>query len=1005
VGSLPRPTDGDFDLSRVIAQQTAAGISVVNDGEWTRDNYIADIITRIHGLRGGDDDCDKGEKCKPCYPMPLAEDMKDVPQYATRFTGGNGLITLNPKRQAVSDLACVAHPRYIAQSVNPSVQPFVEALRKSGVDTSDAFFSVPSPGTLALFCADLFFKDHAAYVQALGEALAGEFEQIAASGLQLQVDCPDLAMGRHTRWSDLSDEQFLQVAKTNIDALNTALQNVPVEQIRVHVCWGNYAGPHHKDLPADLVWPLLGQLKAKYLLVEGANARHSNDIAAFERAVKNGNFKPHQVVVPGLLDTKTACVENPQMIAATLLRYARAAGHPSRVMGATDCGFASTAKSTAVTADIAWMKFRSLSEGARLATNLIIEQAAPVPCRAPTFQSTPFRVAILCAPEDSKYAYGLAEALQAIRAHSVEVLLQDHFEALRWAVDTPLALVGVGASGAKEAQRTLLKIQEDQAVSRRPAAVITVGSGPGFTLQRAAADEVAAAVRETMLAQTSFDKRCLVLPRFSTPPAKADVVIVGAGLLGMVTARRCLDAGFTVAVLEQRPLVGGIWSMYANATSQVNSSEGGYCIKEFIGEEDGKEGDNRDHSTAAEVLKDFAKLGDSLKENIFTSVKVVKVMGKEGDYQVFFQDDGSSTTTSAVLQCRGVVLCINDRVGLPRPLTAPGKDIFKGIVADGTADSLSGVNWRGKNVVIFGMGAFAVENVRTALENGAAKVTVVGRRTGTICPKVIDYLNFVKPWDENYKHDTQTNVKQFLRWKELYATSGCTIPECWPKQVKHEGHTISVSDVWFIGHHMKKLSTRTGEIDRMEAEGVRISSGELIPCDVIVGCIGFERSNYLCEYLTGRNSVRHTNYLDKDMMYLADAEIDEGAFNSFFGSSVLEYGKFFSNVFVEGLKRGSELGDRLWGEEVPLAPITERKWNQYIAAGLQLIRTDAAIAEHARTQVDNRTKHFWRTLPPKSFIAVNRKEWEELHQRLNGGVPVPKDQQLPYFFEDAHEWC
>eukprot|EP00913_Durusdinium_trenchii_P003263 g3019.t1 len=180
--------------------------------------------------------------------------------------------------------------------------------------------------------------------------------------------------------------------------------------------------------------------------------------------------------------------------------------------------------------------------------------------------------------------------------------------------------------------------------------------------------------------------------------------------------------------------------------------------------------------------------------------------------------------------------------------------------------------------------------------------------------KAIDYLNFVKPWDEKYKHDTQTNVKQFLRWKQLYEASGCQVPECWPKQVKHDGHTISVSDIWFIAHHMKKLTTKTGTINRIEKEGVVLSSGDFMACDVVVGCIGFERSNTLCEWLTGRKEVKTTNYLDQHMMYLADAEIDEGAFNSFFGSSVLEYGKFFTNVFVEGLKRPDVLAQQLWGE-------------------------------------------------------------------------------------------
>jgi len=383
-------------------------------------------------------------------------------------------------------------------------------------------------------------------------------------------------------------------------------------------------------------------------------------------------------------------------------------------------------------------------------------------------------------------------------------------------------------------------------------------------------------------------------------------------------------------------------------------------------------------------------------------VRVVKILGEHGSYTVLFEDGFSNS--AGVLQCRGVVLCINDRVGLPRPLSVPRED-FAGVVADGTSDSLAGMDWRGKRVIIAGMGAFAVENVRTALEQGAAEVVVVGRRHGTICPKAIDYLNFVKPWDEKYKHDTQTNVKQFLRWKQLYERSGCTVPECWPKQVKHDGHTISVSDIWFVAHFMKKLRTSAGEIQRLVKDGAILSSGDFVPCDVVVGCIGFERSSFLCEKLTGRSEVRATNYLDKDMMYLADAEIDEGAFNSFFGSSVLEYGKFFSNVFVEGLRRPEDLGESLWGRHAPSVGITQRKWNQYIAVAMKLIEEDEVIAGHARHQVEERRKHFWRTLPPSSFLAVNRREWEELHQQLNGGWPVPKEQQLPYFFDEIPDWC
>jgi len=821
------------------------------------------------------------------------------------------------------------------------------------------------------------------------------------------VDCPDLAMGRHTRWSSLSDSEFLEIARLNAEALNIALRDVPFEQIRVHVCWGNYAGPHHKDIPADLVWPVLGTVKAKFLLMEGANPRHRADVSAFERAVKNGHFSPEQVIVPGLIDTTAARVESPDLIADSLMRYACIAGHPSRVMAGTDCGFASTAKSTAITSDIVWMKLESLAEGARIATTRLLQLEAPVPCRSPTLRATPIRVAVFASIKDNVLANGVVAALQSLHVHSAEAIFQNYFEAVRWAVDVPLLLVGIGQDGTHAAEQTLQQLKEDKSVSRRPATLVSVGvpTVAGAMLQLGSAEDVAAAVHDAARPDTGFDKRQLVIVQSKSPPRKVDVIVVGAGLLGMVTAKRCVDAGFSIAVLEQRPMVGGIWSMYANGTSQVNSSEGGYCLKDIIGKEASHLSDNRDHSTAAEVLTDLAKLGEVLQPHIYTGVKVLKILGKDGDYSLLFENTSGPSTVAGVIDGRGCVLCINDRVGLPRPLSAPGRDRFAGVVADGTADSLAGLDWRGKRVVIAGMGAFAVENVRTALENGAAEVTVVGRRMGTICPKAIDYLNFVKPWDAHFKHDTTTNVKQFLRWKELYAAAGCVVPECWPKQVKHDGHTISVSDVWFIGHFMKKLSTRTGTISRIEPDGAVVDGGEFIPCDVIVGCIGFERSNYLCEALTGRSEVKTTNYLDKDMMYLADAEIDEGAFNSFLGSSVLEYGKFFTNVYVEGLKRGNELGEQLWGTDTISVPISDRKWNQYIASGTKLIGSDAAIAQHAREQVRLRTEHFWRTLPPQSFLQTNRKEWEELHQRLNNGVPVPKEKQLPYFFAEVPEWC
>jgi len=488
--------------------------------------------------------------------------------------------------------------------------------------------------------------------------------------------------------------------------------------------------------------------------------------------------------------------------------------------------------------------------------------------------------------------------------------------------------------------------------------------------------------------------------------------------------------------------------MYANSTSQVNSSEGGYSLKSVLGfsaaaaaatatataaseqeashtfptpinnptyssasSNQGQGQDapssNRDHSTAAEILKDISALGDTLPAGtVRCGVKVLRVTQMDdsqgGGYEIMSQMGERTFVTRAL----GVILAINDRVGIPRSLQVPGASSFRGVVTDGIADNLAGTDWNGKDVVVAGMGAFAVENVRTALEHGANSVTVVCRRHGTVCPKIIDYLNFVKPFDEAYRHDPRTNIKQMQQWSKLYKNSGATIPETWPKQIKHEGHTISVSDLWFVAHHMGKLRTVVGEVQSLYESGAVISvTGEHVPADIVIGCIGFTRNTTLCEALTGKADVGHSNYLSRDLMYLADAEIDEGAFNSFFGSSVLEYGKFFTEVYIEGLRNPEGVGEMLWGDSVPRTPISKRKWSQYIAAGARLIANNDVIRDAAATQVKERTKHFFDTLPPAAYVAANKLEWEELHTRLNGGEPVPEAQQLPYYFGMAADWC
>ena len=252
-------------VGEVVRMQRDLGMDIINDGEWSRDNYIADLLSRIDGARpparrlprapppaarrrrasctcahaaplsspraglGSTDakGCSAVDASCLCE-MPLATDMGDVPTYAQRFTGGNGLITLNPARVAKADTACYARPQYKHASLDKlraSLQPFLRALAAAGHSPSDAFWTVPSPGTLAVFCEDRCFGgDHVAYAQALARAVAPEYEAIAATGLQLQIDCPDLAMGRHTRHAHLTDAEFRAVAAANVEALNLALR-------------------------------------------------------------------------------------------------------------------------------------------------------------------------------------------------------------------------------------------------------------------------------------------------------------------------------------------------------------------------------------------------------------------------------------------------------------------------------------------------------------------------------------------------------------------------------------------------------------------------------------------------------------------------------------------------------------------------------------------------------------------------------------------------------------
>ncbi|MGB0847733.1 MAG: epoxyalkane--coenzyme M transferase, partial [Thiolinea sp.] len=226
------------------------------------------------------------------------------------------------------------------------------------------FMNAASPGVISLFLQNQYYASREKYLEALSEVMKAEYETIVASGLDLQLDCPDLALSRHMLFQDLSDDEFLQIANMHVEALNHALENVPQEKVRVHICWGNYEGPHICDISMGKVFDTLMKTKARYVLFETSNPRHAHEWTIFRD--RKADIPDDKVLVPGVLDTTTNFVEHPELVAERIRRFVDIAG-AERVIAGTDCGFGTFAGFGAVDPDIAYAKLASLSEGAKLA--------------------------------------------------------------------------------------------------------------------------------------------------------------------------------------------------------------------------------------------------------------------------------------------------------------------------------------------------------------------------------------------------------------------------------------------------------------------------------------------------------------------------------------------------------------------------------------------------------------------------------------------------------------
>ncbi|MEL6886853.1 MAG: cobalamin-independent methionine synthase II family protein [Pseudomonadota bacterium] len=365
VGSLPRSQkvvdfifarerEEDYDLAafdaamaqavdHTVARQVAAGVDIVSDGETSKISYATYVKDRYTGFSGDSPrNAPADLKQFPSFLKRLADDG-GTPQYARPMCTGE--VTSKGQGELEKDIANLK-----------------AAMAKHGVERG--FMNAASPGVISLFLQNDHYPTRDAYLAALADAMKTEYETIVASGLDLQLDCPDLALSRHMLFADLSDAEFLKIAGAHVEALNHALSDVPQDKVRIHICWGNYEGPHVCDIEMDTVFPTLMAAKARYVLFETSNPRHAHEWTVFRD--RKAEIPDDKVLVPGVVDTTTNFVEHPEVVRQRIARFADIVGG-DRVIAGSDCGFGTFAGFGAVDPDIAYAKLTALSEGARLA--------------------------------------------------------------------------------------------------------------------------------------------------------------------------------------------------------------------------------------------------------------------------------------------------------------------------------------------------------------------------------------------------------------------------------------------------------------------------------------------------------------------------------------------------------------------------------------------------------------------------------------------------------------
>ena len=331
-------------VQQTVAKQVHSGVDIVSDGETSKISYATYVKDRYNGFSGDS-------------PRNAPADLKMFPGFLERLANDGG----TPQYARPQ---CTGKVSSKDQSeLQKDIRNLKSGMKVSGVDRG--FMNAASPGVISLFLQNAYYKNRESYLAALADAMREEYETIVAAGLDLQLDCPDLALSRHMLFNELSDSEFVKVAASHVDALNHALENISEEKVRIHICWGNYEGPHCCDIGMDKVFSTLMSANAKYLLFETSNTRHAHEWTVFRD--RKSEIPDNKVLVPGVVDTTTNFIEHPELVAQRINRFADIVGS-DRVIAGSDCGFGTFAGFGSVDPDIAYAKLKSLSEGAKIAS-------------------------------------------------------------------------------------------------------------------------------------------------------------------------------------------------------------------------------------------------------------------------------------------------------------------------------------------------------------------------------------------------------------------------------------------------------------------------------------------------------------------------------------------------------------------------------------------------------------------------------------------------------------